>query len=151
MKSEPDGTEFVGTSEAEVRARLLPEKGAVFEIVYMDEEGETMTYGEKPHASVLGNSDGLKVAAMGPKCRMSHSRQMKPVLPSLFQGDDGVYRRMLRIALGGDEAGNGAQFYVHILGDLIVIGEEKMNVAQMVGDKSLTPTDQALMDALRKG
>ena len=151
MKSEPDGTEFVGTSEAEVRARLLPEKGAVFEIIYMDEEGETMTYGEKPHASVLGNSDGLKVAAMGPKCRMSHSRQMKPVLPKMFQGDDGVYRRMLRIALGGDEAGDGAQFYVHILGDLIVIGEEKMNVAQMVGDKSLTAVDQALMDALRKG
>jgi len=151
MKSEPDGTEFVGTSEAEVRARLLPEKGAVFEIVYMDEEGETMTYGEKPHASVLGNSEGLKVAAMGPKCRMSHSRQMKPVLPSLFQGDDGVYRRMLRIALGGDEAGNNAQFYVHILGDLIVIGEERMNVAQMVGDKSLTTIDQALMDALREG
>ena len=137
--------------EAEVRARLLPEKGAVFEIIYMDEEGETMTYGEKPHASVLGNSEGLKVAAMGPKCRMSHSRQMKPVLPKMFQGDDGVYRRMLRIALGGDEAGDGAQFYVHILGDLIVIGEEKMNVAQMVDDKSLTAVDQALMDALRKG
>ena len=137
--------------EAEVRARLLPEKGAVFEIIYMDEEGETMTYGEKPHASVLGNSEGLKVAAMGPKCRMSHSRQMQPVLPKMFQGDDGVYRRMLRIALGGDEAGDGAQFYVHILGDLIVIGEEKMNVAQMVDDKSLTAVDQALMDALRKG
>ena len=137
--------------ETEVRARLLPEKGAVFEIIYMDEEGETMTYGEKPHASVLGNSEGLKVAAMGPKCRMSHSRQMKPVLPKMFQGDDGVYRRMLRIALGGDEAGDGAQFYVHILGDLIVIGEEKMNVAQMVDDKSLTAVDQALMDALRKG
>ena len=137
--------------EAEARARLLPEKGAVFEIVYYDENGEEMVYGEKPHASVLGNSEGLKVAAMGPKCRMSHSRQMKPVLPKMFQGDDGVYRRMLRIALGGDEAGDGAQFYVHILGDLIVIGEEKMNVAQMVGDKSLTTVDQALMDALRKG
>jgi len=137
--------------EAEARARLLPEKGAVFEIVYYDENGEEMVYGEKPHASVLGNSEGLKVAAMGPKCRMSHSRQMKPVLPKMFQGDDGVYRRMLRIALGGDEAGDGAQFYVHILGDLIVIGEEKMNVAQMVDDKSLTAVDQALMDALRKG
>ena len=92
---------------ARIKELLLPEKGAVFELQYYDGEDEIL-YGEGPHTWMNAVSAGLKVIVQCPEGRISHSRQLKPLLPSLFQGSDGCYRRALRISLGGDEDGHNA-------------------------------------------
>lgn len=151
MKSEgADGTELVGHSVEAVKELLLPEKGAMFEIVYFDGENESMIYGKEPHAWAQAVSHGLKIVAWGPKCRLSQLRQQKPLVPAFLKGPDGAYRRALQICLGGDAVGKDGDYYIYILGNLIVIQEEKMRVAQLVNDESLTPSDRALLERVRK-
>ena len=132
----------------DTRERLLPEKGAEFDIQYFAGE-ESVKYGEKPHTWVNAVSDGLRVVCHGPEFRVSHSRQKKPMIPEFFSGEDGSYRRALRIAINGDELGNNADYYIHVIGGLVVVSSTKLNVAQLVGDKSLTDGDQELMDTMR--
>lgn len=144
MKSEAEAAEIVVQTPREV---LLPEKGAEFEIEYFNDQGP-VKYGEG-HNWVNAASVGLKVICMGPEFRVSMARQRKPMIPDFLAGEDGCYRRALRIAINGDELGNGADYYVHILGDLVFVGTERLNVAQMVQDQSLTDKDQRTMDRLR--
>jgi hypothetical protein len=149
-KSEAEpANEFVQNFAEGIRERLLPEKGAEFQITYFAGEAPVQ-YGKEPYTWVNAVSDGLRVVCDGPEYRVSHSRQRKPMIPSMFFGEDGSYRRMLRIAINGDEVGNNADYYVHILGNLVVVSKEKLNCAQVVRDQSLTDKDRAIMDRLRK-
>lgn len=128
---------------------LLPEKGADFEIQY--HAGEIpVVYGEEQHTWVNAKSAGLRVVCMGPEFRVSMARQRKPLVPEFLMGEDGAYRRALRIAIGGDEVGNNADYYIHIMGDLVLVTTDKVRVAQMVNDESLTKKDRALLEELRE-
>lgn len=132
----------------EARALLLPEKGADFQIQYY--AGEVpVQYGEEEHTWVNAVSPGLKVVCAGSQFRVSMARQRKPILPEAFNGEDGAYRRALRVAINGDEVGNNADYYIHILGDTIMVTTKKINIAQMVQDQSLTEDDQQILDLMR--
>jgi hypothetical protein len=134
-----------------IRQRLLPKKGAEFELTYFGEDQVPVKYGERPYSWVSAISEGLRVICHGPMFRVSHARQKKPMLPDEFNGEDGCYRRALRIAINGDETGMNADYYIHILGDLIVVGTERIHVADMVSQASLTVEDQELIERLRRG
>jgi hypothetical protein len=149
-KSEAEKAEELARKlEKQIRDRLLPEKGADFQITYFDGD-EEIVYGERPHSWVKAESEGLRVVCHGPEFRVSISRQQKPLVPAFLRGKDGAYRRALRIAINGDPLGNNAEYYIHILGDLIVASREKIKCATMVNDESLTDEDQAIMDELRR-
>jgi hypothetical protein len=148
MTKSEGANELVTSLLDDLRDRLLPEKGAEFEISYFNGE-EPVKYGEEPHTWVNAVSEGLRVVCYGPEFRVSHARQRKPMIPSIMVGPDGNYRRALRIALNGDPLGNDADWYIHILGNLIVVSHEKLNVAQLVGDESLTEKDQRILGKLK--
>lgn len=132
-----------------LKEQILPEKGAIFDIEYHVGR-RSIEYGDEPHNWVNAVSEGLRVVCHGPDFRMSHSRQMKPILPAHFQGPDGAYRRMLRIAVRGDQQGNNADFYIHIMGDLIVVSEKMLKCADLVNQKSLTEKDAALLELMKE-
>lgn len=142
MKSEGLPPNELAVQQAKaLRDRLLPEKGAEFEIQYY--AGEVpVKYGEEPHTWANAISDGLRVIVWGDDAYVAHRRQRKPMIPELFFGEDGAYRRMLIINLG--------DVWIHILGDLIIIDKKRLNVAQLVNDQSLTDSDRQIMDLLRE-
>jgi len=148
-KSDPEpANELLELVKKEAKDRLLPEKGADFDIQYFSGE-EEVVYGEKPYNWVNAVSEGLRVVCHGPEFRVSMCKQKKPMLPEFLASADGSYRRALRIAINADEIGNKADYYIHIIGELVVVSTEKLTVAQLVGDKSLTEGDRAIMDQIR--
>ena len=123
------------------KSELLPEKGAIFELEY-NREGRPVIYDKEPHDFVTAVSPGLKVLVYGEDSVVLSRRQMKPMLPAFFNGEDGAYRRMLVVQLG--------DVYVHILGDKVVIARESLPVPRLTNDQPLTERDQAIMNALRE-
>jgi hypothetical protein len=141
--------DLVQSIAEEIRERLLPQKGAEFIITYYAGE-MPVKYGEESYTWVNAASEGLRVVCDTDKARVSHLRQKKPITPEFLWGEDGAYRRALCIALGGNHNGNDADYYLYILGNLIVVAETKLRVAQLVGDQSLTEKDAEIMHQLRK-
>jgi hypothetical protein len=132
-----------------IKDRLLPEKGADFEISYFNAEGRDVIYGQEPHSWVNATSEGVRVICFGDDFRVSMSRQRKPLIPGFFIGPDGAYRRMLRIAVNGDPIGNDADCYINIMGDLIVVTKNKVKCDDLCNHESLTDTDQKILNALK--
>jgi hypothetical protein len=94
---------------------FLPERGAEFVVTYYRGDQE-VSYAEKGHTWANAVSPGLKMIVMGEDARISQKRQKQPSL--------GLERTMLCANLG--------DVWIHVLGDLIVVAREKLNVGQIV-------------------
>jgi hypothetical protein len=116
---------------------LLPESGVEFERSFVTEDGREVVYGEESHSYATAESLGLKVVAWGEGVKVYHRVQQKPAMVDKENGEStvvfagGEYRRMLIIEYGGDERVGSGDFFVHILGDLVVTDTRRRNIGEI--------------------
>lgn len=106
-----------------VREKILPERGAEFELAYHagEEELPKEKWLAEPHTHVSAVSPGLKVLAYSADAKIRQRRQVKPWAAGGLQ-----HRTMLVVELNGT--------FVHILGSLVVVAERRMNVGEITSD-----------------
>lgn len=102
---------------AQMKERLLPHKGAEFEVCYFA-DGEEVTPFKEPHDTVSAVSTGLKVTVLGRDTYVAQNRQDKPFL------HDGHHRTMLVVRIDG--------VWLHLLGEHLVVSRHRYNVGQVV-------------------
>lgn len=104
-----------------VREKLLPERGAEFDLTYYagEEEIPKARVLEDEHTHVSAVSPGLRVIAYSERAKIVQRRQVKP-----WANGGVMERKMLVVELDGT--------FVHILGSLVVIADRRMNVGEIV-------------------